>query len=185
MNIEEVRKNAYKKSTRKGIPVTYKGKVYKLDSVKASISAFALTATLVIAGVGAFKTVEKVQEVVSEGNVYNEYANNYGKYLNSSDLIYRSEDHKSAIYNYPAIAFDILENEQLKDIKLYSFATLYGNDSDIFKNLLISLSALEEKKYSNIEEYAEANGFNSAKEWTESCQDKMIESRENSNARSN
>lgn len=179
-DINEIVENAKKKSTKKGIPIKYKGQIVRLDPSKVAVASFGLTATLIIAGIASSKLIEHVKEEVYETKVVMDYEGDMNKTWQDNGEIYRVNNNRDYAIDYFDIANDILKSGDERESKLLSFVMTHkaSENSDLFQ----SLAFIEDKDYKNLEEYIIDRGFNSVDEWKAYCTNQILMNN-NSNGR--
>ena len=167
-DINEIVENAKRKSTRKGIPIKYKGQIVRLDPAKVAVASFGLTASLIIAGIASSKLIENVKET----KVVVEYQGDVNKTWADNGEIYRVNNNLDYAIDYFDIANDILKSGDEREAKLLSFIMSHkaSENSDLFQ----SLAFIEDKDYKNLEEYVIDRGFSSVDEWKNYCKDQIL-----------
>lgn len=177
--INDLVENAKRKSIKKGIPVKYKGQIIKLDSTKAAIASFGLTASLVIAGISSAKIIDKVETKLDENQIVKEYNDEMNERW--KEEIYRVNSNQNYAIDYSDIAVEILKDENTREQKLYSYIVSRFKETEI-NELLQTLAFTEGKNYSSLNEYVIDRGFNSVDEWKNYCKDQILMNN-NSNGR--
>ncbi len=172
-DVNEIVENAKRKSTRKGIPIKYKGQIVRLDPAKVAVASFGVTASLIIAGIASSKLIENVKET----KAVVEYQGDINKTWADNGEIYRVNNNSDYAIDYFDIANDILKSGDERDAKLLSFIMSHkaSENSDLFQ----SLAFIEDKSYKNLEEYITDRGFNSVDEWKNYCKDQILKSSNN------
>mgnify|MGYP004612710841 FL=1 len=172
-DVNEIVENAKRKSTRKGIPIKYKGQIVRLDPAKVAVASFGVTASLIIAGIASSKLIENVKET----KAVVEYQGDINKTWADNGEIYRVNNNRDYAIDYFDIANDILKSGDERDAKLLSFIMSHkaSENSDLFQ----SLAFIEDKSYKNLEEYIIDRGFNSVDEWKNYCKDQILKSSNN------
>jgi len=172
-DVNEIVENAKRKSTRKGIPIKYKGQIVRLDPAKVAVASFGVTASLIIAGIASSKLIENVKET----KAVVEYQGDINKTWTDNGEIYRVNNNRDYAIDYFDIANDILKSGDERDAKLLSFIMSHkaSENSDLFQ----SLAFIEDKSYKNLEEYITDRGFNSVDEWKNYCKDQILKSSNN------
>ncbi len=172
-DVNEIVENAKRKSTRKGIPIKYKGQIVRLDPAKVAVASFGVTASLIIAGIASSKLIENFKET----KAVVEYQGDINKTWADNGEIYRVNNNRDYAIDYFDIANDILKSGDERDAKLLSFIMSHkaSENSDLFQ----SLAFIEDKSYKNLEEYIIDRGFNSVDEWKNYCKDQILKSSNN------
>lgn len=201
MEIRKLRSKATGKSIY-AATIDYKGKKIDIDLNKAATKTFSTTATLVIVsmilvnapeltqkvGEGMVKTGTKLEsygeQVISVGEELQEDKDyNTIEKINYLNAIYENWcttgcikfDDGDTFINFETLAKDILSNEEMESIKVYAYCNNIETNPFTKKDLFEKMAQLEGKNYSDLEEYVQANGYESVEEWKKHCDDLVIE----------
>lgn len=203
IDVIDITNNARNKSIN-GKTIDYKKNKRNIDFSKKVNKIFATTATLVIVGVLALnapgiiqkigesmvKTSTKLEsygeqmisfgEDLEESKKYNpkiaDYKQNVYDNLHDSGYIIFDDATGKDLVKFEELAEDIVSDKEFKDIKVFVYddmvdTSIFYNKNDLFE----SMAQLESKNYSNLEEYVQANGYESVDAWKKYCKDLIIE----------